>query len=478
MEKFLLSKANKKLKYKGFIVDPRLQSFLYGRIWIKEHAPFSTEKIDEYIKRNYIKTISGISEKHFWKYKYFKCNRCLNENQKHFVQFECAKCEKICVYCRHCINMGRISSCTTLIVWNGPKSKMLTNHSFSWNGQYSVEQLKASKEIVNSLNLKRNHLLYAVCGSGKTEMLFPAVHRALKNGMRVCIATPRTDVVLELFPRFQKVFPNTNIHALYGNAPKQEGYAELVIATTHQLYRFEKAFDFCIVDEADAFPYTIDETLQMAVAKAKRKDAPILIVTATPSADILAKAKKEKWGYSYIPKRYHGHPLPVPRFEALWFYAKMINKGILPHQLIKWTKTCLRENKPFLIFFPSIELMEKATPLFQKIHEKIVSVHAEDEKRKEKVLALRNGEVPGLLTTTILERGVTITNVQVAVVGAESPIFNSAALIQISGRVGRNKKYPNGDIVFFHHGISVEMDEAKETIKKLNREGFPSIVQK
>ncbi|MFB8735903.1 helicase-related protein [Bacillus sp. SL00103] len=46
-----------------------------------------------------------------------------------------------------------------------------------------------------------------------------------------------------------------------------------------------------------------------------------------------------------------------------------------------------------------------------------------------------------LVTTTILERGVTIPNVQVGVLGAESTIFTESALVQISGRAGRHPDF-------------------------------------
>nr|WP_323657236.1 helicase-related protein [Lysinibacillus xylanilyticus] len=101
-----------------------------------------------------------------------------------------------------------------------------------------------------------------------------------------------------------------------------------------------------------------------------------------------------------------------------------------------------------------------------------MAVHAEDPDRKEKVLKLRHEEVPGLLTTTILERGITIKNVQVAVIGAESTIFTSSALIQIAGRVGRNADFSGGDVVFFHHGITIEMDDARTKILYYNKKGF------
>lgn len=473
-----LSKINNYRKYKGIIVEPQIRDFFIGRIWMRNNTPFPQEKIEKYIGSNYLSIRSAITvnqSSNLFKQKSFKCNRCHNENQEEFIQFECARCNELCVYCRHCINMGRMSNCTDLIVWSGPVPNLKHHHEFAREGKFTEAQEQASNELIQSIKGKRNHLIHAVCGAGKTEILFSAVHYALNKGMRVCVATPRTDVVLELFPRFQKVFPNTILHAYYGGSPKQLGFAQLVIATTHQLYRFERAFDVVIVDEADAFPYTSDQALQKAVYKVRKNEAPIAFVTATPSLKILSKVKQENWGHSFIPRRYHGHPLPVPRFESLWLYDKKINKGKLPSKLIDWMKTRLEQKEPFLIFFPTIQLMEKATPLFQDINPEIISVHAEDPNRKEKVMKLRNEEIPGLLTTTILERGITIKNVQVAVVGAESKIFTSSALIQISGRVGRNVQFPDGEIVYFHHGITMEMDAAREEILRLNKEGFEKV---
>lgn len=458
------------MKYKGFICQEKLRNFFVGRVWIKELAPFPQSLIEKCINYGYLKERQGIEIKRtgFLKVKQYRCQRCLNEVQQQFIEFNCARCERKCVYCRHCINMGRVSSCTVLVTWNGPEHRKRKDHILDWQSQFTKLQAKAAEELDRSLQQGRSHLLHAVCGAGKTEILFQATYSALKAGKRVAIATPRTDVVLELFPRFQQVFPNTMIHALYGNAPQQEGFAQLVLATTHQLYRFEHAFDVMIVDEADAFPYTFDETLQRAVLKASKAKSPIGFVTATPSKKLLQRMKEESWGYSFIPQRYHGYPLPVPRYDSLFNYDKAIQKGQIPKKLRHWLEQQLANQRPFLIFFPTIELMEVAVPLFQQIDAKIEAVHAEDPDRKVKVKRLRNEEVPGLLTTTILERGVTIKNVQVAIVGAESPIFTDSALIQISGRAGRNANFPDGDIVFFHHGVTFAMDQARAEIIRMN----------
>ena len=85
--------------------------------------------------------------------------------------------------------------------------------------------------------------------------------------------------------------------------------------------------------------------------------------------------------------------------------------------------------------------------------------------------SFREGAIPLLVTTTILERGVTISNVAVCVLGAENEVFDEAALVQISGRVGRDYKYPNGDILFFHYGQTIAMNKAIRQIKEMNREG-------
>jgi len=449
--------------------DPAIQDFLSGRIWLRAHTPFPQDLIEAHITSGHIKTISGInSTKAFANKTIHFCNRCENDRQARFTTFTCAKCNESCTYCRHCLKMGRVSTCTELIIWSGIKPIYPTTHTIAWQGTLTPQQKKASQELTKSNNKQRPHLIYAVCGAGKTEILFEPIHKLLMEGKRICIAAPRVDVILELEPRFRMAFPHTTIEALYGGAKPSHGPTQLILATTHQLYRFQHAFDVIFVDEADAFPYTADETLQRAVKKAAKQNAPIHAVTATPSNQLIAEIKRTG-AISTINRRYHGHALPVPRYDTLWNYSKHIKKGKLPPKLIKWTEQRLQKQQPFLIFFHNIALMEQAEPLFQQINPQIKAVHAAHPNRKEHVQALRNKERPGLLTTTILERGITIPNVQVAVIGAEQQTFNKGALIQIGGRVGRSSEHPSGDFVLFHHGISHAMDDAKSEIIRLNK---------
>ncbi|WP_422123779.1 DEAD/DEAH box helicase [Planococcus sp. X10-3] len=438
-----------------------LQDFLTGRIWLRDFTPFPKETIEKAIQDGFIVVHKGITES-------LQCARCLESSAEKIVSFLCAKCVGLCHYCRHCIRMGRVSSCTDLITWKEPHLISPYSHSFHWNGELTNLQQQASEELGESLHLNRSHLVYAVCGAGKTELLFPPIHQALSEGKRVCIAAPRTDVILELSPRLQAVFPELVIHTLYGGSTFEPGFARLVMATTHQLYRFQHAFDLVIVDEADAFPYSYDPALARAVSKSLKPGAPIIYVSATPSRKLLVRVPHQ----SRIFRRFHGHPLPVPIYRPLWNYRRSFRANRIPGKLAEWIKQKLQREEPFMLFFPTIEMIRQAEPLFKEIDNRIEAVHSKDPERKEKVMKLRTGEIPGILTSTILERGVTIENVQVGIVGADEDVFEASALIQMAGRAGRSSKFPEGQVIFFHNGISWQMDKARDLIKSFNQEGF------
>ena len=59
-------------------------------------------------------------------------------------------------------------------------------------------------------------LLWAVTGAGKTEMIFSTIEQAIQNRERICIASPRVDVCLELFPRLQAAFKSVEMVLLHG----------------------------------------------------------------------------------------------------------------------------------------------------------------------------------------------------------------------------------------------------------------------
>lgn len=441
------------------LVDP-LRNVLAGKQLLLEEIPF------ELVDSPLISKRAGIV---FDKKGRAHCNRCGNSEMELLAEFPCARCGKKCMYCRSCIMMGRVSECTPLYGWSGEMPE-IDAAPLQWHGSLSDGQRVASDRVVAAVAGDEELLVWAVCGAGKTELLFKGIEVAFASGKRVCIATPRTDVVLELTPRLQTVFPSIQIASLYGGSDDRHQFSPLTITTTHQLLRFYQAFDVMIVDEVDAFPYSVDPMLQYAVRNARKVDSSLIYLTATPSQNWQRECRSGKRSFVTIPARFHRRSLPVPEFAWCGNWGKVIKKGRLPSKLHKWIEERLLVGTPMLVFFPTVEWMAKVLPLLQVIDGRVESVHAEDSDRKEKVLRMRKKEIPLLVTTTILERGVTFPGLDVAVFGAEDRIFTESALVQIAGRVGRSADKPYGNVTFFHNGRTQAMEKGKAQIVIMNKE--------
>lgn len=403
-----------------------------------------------------------------------KCFRCGNTNPVLFGEMDCAFCGKeTCAYCRNCIVMGRVNSCQSLYYRKTSTLAETKSALLNWNGTLSKGQQKASNAVVDSLEQSRNMLLWAVAGSGKTEMMFEGMNWALRKGYRVCLASPRVDVCLELHPRLKAVFPTVEIVCLYGDSEDKYQGEQFVLATTHQLIRFYEAFQVIFIDEVDAFPYAKDPFLEYAVEKSRTKEGATIVITATPEKKWQQEWANGKRHFVKIPARYHRRKLPVPRLCWIGPWKKKLTQGKISPKLITWINNIKLKKQPALIFFPEIEAMNNfAEVLATYGFEKPVTVHSADGARKEKVEWLRERKIDLLLTTTILERGVTFTDVQVAVFGSEEKIFTEAALVQIAGRAGRKMTHPTGDVCFFHYGKTAEMNRAISHIKKMNELGL------
>src|SRR5699024_901780 len=150
---------------------------------------------------------------------------------------------------------------------------------------------------------------------GKTEMLFQGITTALKQGKRICLATPRADVVRELKPRFQQAFANVLVQALYGGSQDKDATAQLILATTHQLLRFKEAFDVMIIDAIDPLPYHADLTLPLATRRAEHPVCTTIYLTHTPRQTQQSLITRNKLPYIFVPIRHYCYPLPLPQMK-------------------------------------------------------------------------------------------------------------------------------------------------------------------
>ncbi|QID16113.1 MULTISPECIES: helicase-related protein [unclassified Paenibacillus] len=314
-------------------------------------------------------------------------------------------------------------------------------------------------------------LIWAVTGAGKTEMVFPLLESVLSRGGRVLVAAPRRDVVLELAPRVRRAFPDQQVVALYGGSSQRWESGSITLATTHQLLRFREAFDLVVVDEIDAFPYAGDPLLARAAAAVCRRGAPVILLTATPGRTLRRLALCGRLPHAKVPVRYHGHALPVPQRLACPPAARLIEAGSLPRSLAKAIRISLARDAQIFVFVSRIRQVEPLTARFAAWFPgtEVAGTHSGDPERGDKVLRFRERAIRLLVTTTILERGVTVPKSDVFVLDANDRIFGEASLVQIAGRAGRSADDPGGRVYFAAPEYTGSQAGAIRQIHSMNR---------
>ncbi len=448
-----------------------MEQWMCGRaLLIEEIPPDKRPALFSGVEAGTIRTHPGFTDVSA----HLSCFRCGSFDSKDHAVGGCA-CGKECVYCVRCLQMGKVTQCS--VFYEGLEFKKeapeVSGPLLAWDGVLSSQQQEASNDVVCAVKENRAHLIWAVAGAGKTEMMFEGIHVALQAGKRVCVSCPRVDVCLELAPRLKQAFPTVPLAVLHGSMDEPYRYTPLVIATTHQLWRFKEAFDVLVIDEVDAFPYHLDESLRFGAQTACKSVASLIYLSATPDKQLQQEVRTKRLQASILPARYHGYPLPVPTCKWVGNWKRQSTSRLPYSPVIRLMKKWVAMDRTFLVFIPNIEWMSRFEQTVRNHFPAVAfsSVSSKDPMRKEKVQAMRDHEYRFLLTTTILERGVTFPNVHVLVLGAEDRTFTEAALVQISGRAGRSSLYPTGDVVFLHFGQTRAMKQAIRQIRHMNRLG-------
>jgi competence protein ComFA len=96
-------------------------------------------------------------------------------------------------------------------------------------------------------------------------------------------------------------------------------------------------------------------------------------------------------------------------------------------------------------------------------------VHSKRAEREEIIADFKKGKYRYLVTTSVLERGVTIRDLQVIVTKADDQkIYTSSTLIQIAGRAGRKMDAPDGEVTFLAEKETEEIHDAIKEIQFCN----------
>ena len=325
--------------------------------------------------------------------------------------------------------------------------------------ELSPEQKELSNKLVENYKKGIDSLVYAVCGSGKTEICLQIIEKVVAKGLLVGFAVPRQSVCCELGTRLKSIFKRNTVTIVFGGHHKKLD-GDIICLTTHQLFRYENYFDLLIMDEIDAFPYKGNDVLQQMFKRAVRGNH--VLLTATPTKELIREYSGKGKSILKLFARFHRHALPVP---------KIIEGNIikLNYILLKKLNEFLKNDKQVFIFVPTIDESKKVSLFLNMFFRKGTYVNSKRTNVQTIIDDFRKKKYMYLVTTAVLERGVTIKDLQVIVYHADHSIYDSSSLIQIAGRVGRKKDAPEGEVVFIAKRKSEHMVRAVEEIVAANK---------
>ncbi|UTY39886.1 DEAD/DEAH box helicase family protein [Allocoprobacillus halotolerans] len=370
-----------------------------------------------------------------------ECPRCHNRNVNRLYKLNGK------YYCRECIAFHRVFVDEKIV----PEGFQYPSKAVQYHLDFelSASQKQISRQLVENYQNQLHSLVLAVCGSGKTEIVFELIQYALEQGHRVCFCIPRKELVKELYQRIYHSFRFVDIGLVYGGHTENIE-AQFIICTMHQLYRFESTgFDLIIADEVDAFPFYGNRVLQEIFTNCCRGNYVKLSAT-------FVKEDIHQEELLIMNRRYHGYDLPVPR---LMICPRCLQIFIIHLLLWKW-------KKKVIIYVPFVKDVDKVVHQLRCFRVKgVSSMHKHNQENLE---ALKNGDIDVIVSTTLLERGITVEDVQVIVYHGEDNLFDCRTLIQIAGRVGRKISHPQGHVYILSCEHTSSIRQCIHTIKDLN----------
>lgn len=355
-------------------------------------------------------------------------------------------------YRRYCADRDRSGLCLKESK-NGFVQKLTDSLPFKLTGAQKRVFEEIKKDLMSTKPMHR--LLQGDVGSGKTIVALLALVFAVENGFQTALMAPTEILTQQHFRKFDeycrelisKDFPTgLQIALLTGSTSsraKKEIYQGLenghikIVVGTHALIQDEVKFanlGLVIIDEQHRFGVK-----QRDVLLSKGKNIERLFMTATPIPRTLALAMHGDLELSEIDEMPAGRMPVKTSMVQSWQRSKVFD-------LIKGE---VAKGRQAYIVFPLIEESEAlsakaATVEYEELSKSVFKdlrvglMHGElPSQEKDKIMkAFVDGVIDVLITTTVIEVGVDVSNATVMMI-ENAERFGLSQLHQLRGRVGR-----------------------------------------
>jgi primosomal protein N' (replication factor Y) len=205
----------------------------------------------------------------------------------------------------------------------------------------SEEQIAAVQAIDAAHGRFAAFLLYGITGSGKTEVYLHAVEHTLRRGRRALVLVPEIGLTPQLVGRFRERFavPVAVLHSALTDTERLaawrqcvSGEARVVLGTRSAVFAPVADLGVVIVDEEHDASFKQHESgfrysaRDLAILRAQRAGAPVVLGSATPSLETLQNVVSGKFTRLSLPRR-AGQALP-PRAAFIDLREHAVRQGI------------------------------------------------------------------------------------------------------------------------------------------------------
>ncbi|QED38691.1 transcription-repair coupling factor [Antarcticibacterium arcticum] len=352
----------------------------------------------------------------------------------------------------------------------GPDSYLQHELEASFIYEDTPDQTTATAAVKEDMENERpmDRLVCGDVGFGKTEVAIRAAFKAVDNGKQVAVLVPTTILAFQHHKTFTERLKDFPVTVDYLNrfrtakerrdtlADLENGRVDIIIGT-HQLVSKTVKFKdlgLLIVDEEQKFGVAVKDKL-----KTIKENVDTLTLTATPIPRTLQFSLMAARDLSTIttppPNRY-----PIET-HVVRFTEESIRDAI-SYEIQRGGQVFFIHNR--------IENIKEVAGLIQRLvpDAKVGIGHGQMEGKKLEnlMLSFMNGEFDVLVSTTIIESGLDVTNANTIFINNANN-FGLSDLHQMRGRVGRSNK--KAFCYFITPPYSAMTDDARKRITALEQ---------
>jgi len=306
------------------------------------------------------------------------------------------------------------------------------------------DQAKATLDIKRDMEspLPMDRLICGDVGFGKTELAMRAAFKAATDGKQVAVLVPTTVLALQHYNTFSERFRNFPVRVEYLSRGKsaaqtkdilrelEEGKIDILIGTHKLVGKSVKWHDLglLIIDEEQKFGVAVKDKL-----KALRTNVDVLTLTATPIPRTLQFSLLGARDLSVM------NTPPQNRYPVQTEVITPEDDDIIKEAL----ELEMQRNGQIFVVSNRIEMLPRIEHRLHSLcpEARIVTAHGQmpPDEMEERLEAFINYDYDILVSTTIIESGVDIPNVNTMIVFSAQH-YGLSDLHQLRGRVGRSNR--------------------------------------